>query len=264
MFSVKILSTAVAALIAVTAGAQSALVPRALSLMNGVALAQSRTFTETSLYGYIDGGAELYLEYGFDTLLVTELVIEGNDIKAEVYRMKDPEAAFGIFSVSRFRCNGGAKLTEHICRSAYQLQFCKGPYYVSIINDTGSADDQKLSGDLARLLIDNIAEPPFDPGSFYTGVLDEETMRGAVLVRGPLGIYNGIPVLSDKLGKATGYSALLIRQGADTIASLWFKNDFAAEQFLRAAKLQTGSGKDAVGSDSAVSVVSARHIIITF
>ena len=107
-------------------------------------------------------------------------------------------------------------------------------------------------------------EPPFDPGSFYTGVLDEETMRGAVLVRGPLGIYNGIPVLSDKLGKATGYSALLIRQGADTIASLWFKNDFAAEQFLRAAKLQTGSGKDAVGSDSAVSVVSARHIIITF
>jgi hypothetical protein len=24
--------------------------------------------------------------------------------KVEVYRMKDPEAAFGIFSVSRFRC----------------------------------------------------------------------------------------------------------------------------------------------------------------
>lgn len=264
MFSRRIFSAAAAALITITAGAQSVLVPRALSGMNGIESAQSRTFTETSLYGYIDGGAELYLEYGFDTLLVTELVIEGSDIKAEVYRMKDPEAAFGIFSVSRFRCNGGTKLTEHICRSAYQLQFCKGPFYVSIINDTGSADDQKRSGDLARLLIDNIDQPPFDPGTFYTGVLDEETMRSAVLVRGPLGINNGIPVLSDKLGKTTGYSALFIRQGADTIASLWFNNDLVAEQFLRAAKLQKDTGKDAVGSDSTVSVVSPRHIIITF
>lgn len=264
MFSRKIISAAAAALITVTAGAQSALVPRALSGMTGVELAESRTFTETSLYGYIDGGAELYLEYGFDTLLVTDLVIEGSDIKAEVYRMKDQDAAFGIFSVSRFRCNGGAKLTEYICRSAYQLQFCKGPYYVSIINDTGSADDQRRSGDLARLIIDNIEEPPFDPGSFYSVAPDEDTMRGAVLVRGPLGIYNGIPGLSDKLGKATGYSALFIRQGADTIASMWFNNDSLAEQFLRSQELPTGPGRDAVGSDSTVSVVSPRHIIITF
>lgn len=99
MLSGKFFAVASAALITVAAGAQSVVVPRALAGMNGVESAQSRTFTETSLYGYINGGAELYLEYGFDTLLVTELVIEGSDIKAEVYRMKDPEAAFGIFSV---------------------------------------------------------------------------------------------------------------------------------------------------------------------
>ncbi len=33
----------------------------------------TRTFSESSLYGYINGGAELYLEYGFDTLVVSEL-----------------------------------------------------------------------------------------------------------------------------------------------------------------------------------------------
>ncbi|MRR23306.1 hypothetical protein EG830_10050, partial [bacterium] len=199
-FSAAIFTATLTALLTVTAGAQMIIVPHALSGMNGVESKQSRTFTETSLYGYINGGAELYLEYGFDTLLVTELIIDGSDIKAEVYRMKDAEAAFGIFSVSRFRCNGGQKLTEHLCRSAYQLQFCKGPYYVSIINDTGSEADQKRSADLAALLIENIAEPSFDPGSFYSEAVDEETMRGAVLVRGPLGIYNGIPALSDRLG----------------------------------------------------------------
>jgi hypothetical protein len=160
MHSGKIIAFLAAAILTLSAGAQSTLVPRTLSGMDGVGSVQSRTFTESSLYGYINGGAELYLEYGFDTLMVTEMEVDGSDIKLEVYRMKDPEAAFGIFSVSRFRCNGGAGLTEHICRSAYQLQFCKGPYYVSIINDTGSEADQKRSADLATILVANIAEPP--------------------------------------------------------------------------------------------------------
>lgn len=259
-----IVLVAIAALIPLTAGAQSTVLPRALSGMTGIQSAQNRTFTETSLYGYIDGGAELYLEYGFDTLLVTEMVIDGSDIKSEIYRMKDPEAAFGIFSVSRFRCNGGEKLTEHLCRSAYQIQFCKGPYYVSIINDTGSEADQKRSADLAGLMIENIAEPSFTPAAFYTETIDEETMRGAVLVRGPLGIYNGIPGLSARLGKATDYSALLIRHGQDTIASLRFASDLSAERFLNDMKLSDNTKICTVSSDSTVSVISSRHIIITF
>ncbi len=264
MRSGKIITAVLAAMITMTAGAQSALVPRSLAGMDGIESAHSRTFTEASLYGYINGGAELYLEYGFDTLLVTELVIDGSDIKAEVYRMKDPEAAFGIFSVSRFRCNSGAKLTEHLCRSAYQLQFCKGPFYVSIINDTGSEADQKRSADLATLMIGNIPEPSFDPRGFYPDAIDEETMRSAVLVRGPLGIFNGIPGLSDRLGDLSEYSALMIRDGRDTVASLRFNSDLTAEQFMRNRKFSTGPGTSAVSSDSTVSVMSPRHIIITF
>ncbi len=264
LFSARIFAVAATAFLTLSSGAQMTLVPRALSGMNGIESAQSRTFTATSLYGYINGGAELYLEYGFDTLLVTELVIEGSDIKAEVYRMKDAEAAFGIFSVSRFRCNGGPRLTEHLCRSAYQLQFCKGLYYVSIINDTGSEADQKRSTSLATLMIENISEPSFDPGSFYSEAVDEETMRGAVLVRGPLGIYNGIPGLSDKLGNANEYSALLIRHGQDTVASLRFNSDSSAEEFLRKIRISQKAATGAVSSDSTVSVISPRHIIITF
>jgi len=257
------LTAALAAIITVAASAQSSLVPAAISGMNGVESARSRIFTEASLYGYINGGAELYLEYGFDTLIVTEMVIDGSDIKTEVYRMKDPDAAFGIFSVSRFRCNGGGKLTEYICRSAYQLQFCKGPYYVSIINDTGSEADQKNSSSLAALLIDNIHEPSFDPGGFYKDGIDEETMKGAVLVRGPLGIYNGIPGLSDRLGGASEYSALFIRNGRDTIASVFFNDELSAEKFLRERKFH-GSDNSSVLRDSTVSLISPRHIIITF
>lgn len=260
----KISAFLAAVILTVTAGAQSTLVPRTLSGMHGVGSVHSRTFTETSLYGYINGGAELYLEYGFDTLMVTEMEVDGSNIKLEVYRMKDPEAAFGIFSVSRFRCNGGARLTEHICRSAYQLQFSKGPYYVSIINDTGSEEDQKRSADLAMILVENIAEPSFSPAEFYAEGIDEETMKGAVLIRGPLGVYNGIPSLSDRLGNAGGFSALLIRHGQDTVASLLFTTEQSASEFMRSARLAKGSKSGTIKSDSTVSVISPKHIIITF
>ncbi|NLE35251.1 MAG: hypothetical protein GX622_09120 [Bacteroidales bacterium] len=232
--------------------------------MNGVQSSHNRIFTETSLYGYINGGAELYLEYGFDTLIVAEMVVDGSDIKLEVYRMKDPEAAFGIFSVSRFRCNAGEKITEHICRSAYQLQLCKGPYYISIINDTGSEADQHRSAALAGLLIENIVEPSFDPERYYAEGVDEETMRGAVLVRGPLGIFNGIPVLSDRLGSTVDFSALMITNGQDTVASLLFDSEQSARQFLGECKLAGSLKTDAIVSDSTISVISPNHIIITF
>lgn len=264
MFFRQTAITALLLSIGFTSGAQRAFITQALSEVHGIEEAHSRTFTDASLYGYINGGAELYLEYGFDTLIVTELVCEGRDIKVEAYRMKDPEAAFGIFSVSRFRCNGGTRLTEHLCRSAYQVQFSKGPYYVSIINDTGSEADQGKSGEIAALIIDRITDPPFDPGCFFSEGVDLEEMRGAVLVRGPLGIYNGIPTLVGTLGEASDYSALMIRKGQDTLASMRFKTEESANAFLRRKAVAPASKTKAVRRDSTVSVISANHIIITF
>lgn len=244
--------------------AQTTASKQALAAIPGIGEVRSRTFTESSLYGYINGGAELYLEYGFDTLVVTELVCEGRDIKVEIYRMKDPEAAFGIFSVSRFRCNGGPGLTEHICRSAYQLQFCKGPFYVSIINDTGTKEDQETADAIASGILDHITEASFNPALFFTESIDNETMRGAVLVRGPLGLYNGIPELSETFGQTTGYSALMIQSEGRTRASLRFESPGAATEFLRSRRMTPPDSLYAISSDSIVSVISPNQIIITF
>lgn len=249
---------------AIPSGAQQAFMTRVLSEVQDIEQVEIRTFTDESLYGYINGGAELYLEYGFDTLIVAEFECVGRHIKTEAYRMKDPEAAFGIFSVSRFRCNGGAMLTEHLCRSAYQLQFAKGPYYVSIINDTGSEADQKLSGQIASLIIGSITDPPFDPSRFFAEGVSQDMMRGAVLVRGPLGIYNGIPSLIDKLGEASDYIAMVIRRGRDNVASLRFNSENAAAAFLGRKSTSAASRNRAVISDSTISVISPGHIILTF
>ena len=247
-----------------SAGAQAVLNSRMLDGLPDAEVEQSRTFNSASLYGYIDGGAELYLEFGFDTLVTTELAVDGRELKVDIYRMKDPEAAFGIFSVSRFRCNGGEKLTEHICRSAYQLQFCKGPFYVSIINDTGSEADQHVSGEIARNMIGNISDAGFDSGGFFPFAVDEETMKSAVLVRGPLGLYNGVPSLYQALEGASHYSAMMIIKDGKTLASLRFDNDSSAVGFLQGKNRPMQPEDQAMSSDSTISVISQRQIIMTF
>lgn len=251
-------------LLTLTVAAQSAASIPSLSGLPGSELKMSRTFSENSLYGYINGGAELYLEYGFDTLVVTELTSGESDIRVEIYRMKDDEAAFGIFSVSRFRCNGGPKLTDHMCRSAYQLQFCKGPFYVSIVNDTGSEADLRVSNEITTYLLDHIADPSFRPDAFFATGVNEEAMKSAVLVRGPLGLFNGIPTLSDIMGEATGYSALIVREENKTIASMRFVSDTLAAGFIESYKKIMPADSLVTNSDSAFSVVSPQHIILTF
>lgn len=248
----------------INAGAQAALNSQMLAGLTGAEVEQSRTFNRSSLYGYIDGGAELYLEFGFDTLVAAELAYDGRELKVEIYRMKDAEAAFGIFSVSRFRCNGGEKLTDYICRSAYQLQFCKGPFYVSIINDTGSDEDQHVSGEIARNIINTISDDDFNPGAFFPFRIDEETMKSAVLVRGPLGLYNGVPSLYQDLEKASEYSAMMIIKDGKTLASIRFNNDSSAVAFIHGKNRPLLPEDETMSSDSTISVISQRQIIMSF
>ena len=49
------------------------------------------------LYGHIDGGAELYLEFGFDDVTVQRYVGESGALEAELYRMSDADAALGAY-----------------------------------------------------------------------------------------------------------------------------------------------------------------------
>jgi hypothetical protein len=64
----------------------------------------AETYTKDGLYGYIDGGAEIVLQYGFRELAVfkfkpaaaSEAAVK--ELVLEVYRMESAEAAFGIYS----------------------------------------------------------------------------------------------------------------------------------------------------------------------
>lgn len=57
-------------------------------------------YNKEGLYGYIDGGAEIVLEYGFRELAVFKFkpAAAPKELVLEIYRMSSGEAAFGLYS----------------------------------------------------------------------------------------------------------------------------------------------------------------------
>lgn len=191
-----------------------------------------RTYTRESLFGYMNGGAELYLEYGFDRLVVSEIIINDTEYKIEVYRMEDPEAAYGIYSVSVFRCDKSDQINDYSCQSDYQLQVCKNRYYISIINNTGSSEAAELSVTLAQKLQPLIRGNSFKISDFIADLQVEQDIIKATLIKGELGLFNGASDWYYLLQGVERYTGLVLDRHDNSDIILEFTDNLSLAQFL--------------------------------
>lgn len=198
-----------------------------------------RTFSKESLFGYMNGGAELYLEYGFDRLHVYEIEIDGVELKAEVYKMNDSDAAYGIYSVSVFRCDSTNHLPSYSCQSAYQLQICKGDYYISIVNSTGQKTGVALSMNIAKKLLPAIKGRSHQISDFLHGINLDGEVQKTILFRGELGLSNGAYDWYDILKDTENYSCLLVETNNESIICLRFEDDTSQLEFLASLDVDT-------------------------
>jgi hypothetical protein len=192
----------------------------------------ARIFTGTSLFGYIDGGAELYLEYGFSSVWISEISFMGGKYKTEIYQMTGPEEAFGIFSVSKYKCRSMPPISPFTCQTRYQLQICAGPYYISIINGSGSKTDSIASLRIGEAIVNRIKEPSADFSSYLPGVSNEEIRSSAILAKGKLGIMNGAPDWEDYFKDCTGFCLVILPGSENSVLSVRFNSHEDLEKFV--------------------------------
>ena len=64
----------------------------------GAAQTGQQKFFSSDLYQYIDGGADVYLDYGLVALLHQEYKASGTEITLDIYDMGAPANAFGIYA----------------------------------------------------------------------------------------------------------------------------------------------------------------------
>lgn len=203
----------------------------------GVVIISEKYFDGSALWGHIDGGADLYLEYGFDKLLFQE--IEWNKIKfrVEFYRMKDSAAAFGIFSVSHFKCQIKDTITKYICITPYQVQAALGNYYISIANENGTRAARDLGIELFKHILAkhdvNFYEMP-EAFTKHNLVKYSDKLK---FFRGILGLQNGMPLWSDFFEQFSDYEITLLpietSDGYVNYALVKFANEKDRIRFMR-------------------------------
>ena len=192
-----------------------------------------RHFTGESLFGYMDGGAELYREYGITDAVITEFDLKDGHYKCEVFKMTGIEEAFGIYSVSKYRCLSSPPFSPYTCQTRYQLQICRGPYYISIINKSGNSADSLVSLKAGEILSDKINVPSAGLADFIPDINPADLDHNAVLAKGKLGLMNGATDWEDFFRDITGYYTLIYPAKEKSTLSVRFRAEEDFQQFVK-------------------------------
>ncbi|MDP3436316.1 MAG: hypothetical protein Q8S04_03670 [Bacteroidales bacterium] len=165
---------------------------------------RERTFTGTALYGFMNGGSDLYLEYGFKELRALEVTYKGEQYSIEIYKMPSPEDAFGIYSLHTFRCNCADTLSQLNCFSPLQMQAVIGDVYYSIVYEKSVVGFKKEAAELLAIYSRDVEKRnPIFPADISA---TEKPVSGKVkYVRGKLALVNAAPELSQLLEGVSDY-----------------------------------------------------------
>ncbi len=179
-------------------------------------LTRNETFDGPSLWGYMNGGADIYLEYGFEILRVQEFTHEDENLKMELYKMSDPISAFGIYSIKSFKCRESGMLASIDCLNPYQYQIQYGDYYISITNESGSAEAKPFMLEMAQTILPRLEyEELLLPCTWLTDTtgLSPQEIK---MIMGSLGIQNKAPKLTgmfDGINPYQVYFASMEKEG---------------------------------------------------
>lgn len=143
------------------------------------------------LYRMIDGGADIYHEYGFRQVLSAEYMDgRGKIIKLEMYAMESPAAAYGIYS---FKVGEGGKVLaigQEGLIEDYYLNFWKGNLQVTVIGQ--DAEDETTQGvvALAETVAARIAQTGERPELADLLLHEPLPFSNPKYLRGTLGLMN--------------------------------------------------------------------------
>jgi hypothetical protein len=145
---------------------------------------QTLRFTKNDLYGHINGGAELFLEFGFNELLVQRYEKGGEEITLEIYIMDSPDAALGIYLM---KCGNETPIKDISIRNSanrYQFVLVKGDYFILVNSFSGNETLIPVMVELTKNTLTVI--PQGNPVKLLECLPEENLVAGSErIIRGP-------------------------------------------------------------------------------
>lgn len=124
---------------------------------------EPRTYTAENLFEYMDGNAEGYLIYGFDSMRGVTCAKGGVTFVIDISDMGDADSAYGIFTANRDPRQPAARIGMGGQIVPRRAIFAKGKYYLEIAaNPEGdyTADLKAWTAALEKSVAGDTALPP--------------------------------------------------------------------------------------------------------
>lgn len=142
------------------------------------------TFTRADLYNYIDGGAELFLEFGFEKLYIQRYRSGEKELSLEIYEMESSEAALGIYLA---KCGQETPVEGIGARNSgeeAQFTILRERYFIHINNFEGRKELFPAMLALAKATLQNL--PPDRPITLLDHLPGKNLIKNSErLIRGP-------------------------------------------------------------------------------
>ncbi|MEZ7873968.1 MAG: hypothetical protein QMB47_03145 [Bacteroidales bacterium] len=197
---------------------------------------KERIYKGEALYGYMNGGSDLYLEYGFRELSVLDINFKGNIYSVEMYDMSNPESAFGIFSQNAFKCKPYDKIYKCDCTSPKQYQAIKGKFYLSVVYENNSEASRADAYEIAEYMFNKYeAQGEFVTPDIVLKNLKPEDKLSQVLKYccAPISLSNSISGRMYLFEDLNSYKVWILRKEDESkIVSIKFNSEKDAELFL--------------------------------
>jgi len=105
--------------------------PKVKELKDWQPAGKPEIYVGDDLFTFINGGADIYHEYGFNKVVYNEYKDNNeNSINVEIYEMKTSESAFGIYSFKIGRKGEVFPVGNDAFFQSYYMNFWKGNYLV--------------------------------------------------------------------------------------------------------------------------------------
>jgi hypothetical protein len=146
-----------------------------------------RVFTSADLYGHINGGAETFLELGFERLTVQRYEGAAGALAVELYRMSDATAARGVYLARRGKESRDPALPERHTANQYQLLLQRERFFLIVNNLAGGAATAPV---MIRAAAAAVAQLPRDVPVKELEALPATGLVGGSerILRGPFGL----------------------------------------------------------------------------
>ncbi|MCB2205178.1 hypothetical protein KQI65_10545 [bacterium] len=215
------------------------------------------------LYGYINGGAELYREFGFRQVTAQRCSKADHEMQVDVYEMLSPRAAFGMFSVLRGTCTGTLVANARwSCVRPEQILFARGKYLISVIPYDRSKETRQAALKAAKALLKRAGGKDYRPNELFRSGPFSPGLEKLLYLHGPLALQSALPAWSEFLEGIERFDMEYARFGKTgretTAAVMTFRSHRDMEQFLRQSGLQAATE----ASEWYVDRKSGRSVIV--